>query len=96
MTKEIRLSLGAKRAKVAHLIHYEMGVRGFTGKRLARLLGCTPQNVSRVINGQSHSGLVLDGLRKLGVAEKLLFDPRKSGVSVEGVKDCCVQEVVNG
>lgn len=86
MTPEIRRRLGAKRSQVAHLLHYEMGMRGHTDSSLGRKLGCTPQNVRKTRIGENHSTLVLDALRELGVPEKYLFDPRQVVVSKDGVE----------
>ena len=72
-----RKALGEQRAKVIDLIRYELRRRGYDQSRLARELGCSRNNVSKVILGKKHSPLVLDGLRKVGVPEALLFDPRK-------------------
>lgn len=79
MTPEVRRQLGAQRAEVRHLIVHEMRTRGYTGRALARLLGCSDVNVSRTINGQKHSPRVLDALRSMGVPEQYLFDPRCMG-----------------
>jgi len=78
MTPEIRRELGAKRSKVTHLIRYEMRLKGYNDSTFAeKVVGCTPQNVSKTLVGISHSPRVMDALRKLGVPEKYLFDPRK-------------------
>lgn len=77
MTPEMRRELGAKRARVTHLLRYELRMRGYTDSSLAReIVGCTPQNVRKTLVGESHSPRVLDALRMLGVPEKYLFDPR--------------------
>lgn len=73
-----RKALGAQRAEAAHLIKYEMKKRGHDGESFAVHLGCSGQNVSYTILGHGHSPLVLNGLRKIGVPEYLLFDPRRS------------------
>lgn len=80
MTPEFRRQLGAQRAEVSHLIRHEMRVRGYSGRSLARALGCSDVNVSRTISGNTHSRLVLDALRELGVPEQYLFDPRRAVV----------------
>ena len=73
-----RKALGEQRAKVIDLIRHELRRRGYDQSRLARELGCSRENVSKVMLGKGHSPLVLDGLRKAGVPEALLFDPRKA------------------
>lgn len=77
--KEIarRKALGAKRRKVRHFIRCEMAGSGWTMSRLAEALGCTVGNISKVVAGECHSMLVLNGLREIGVPERYLFDPRK-------------------
>lgn len=77
MTPEVRTQLGAQRAMVKHLLVYEMRKRGHTASSLARELGCSNANVSKVLCGHSHSELVLDALWALGVPEEYLFDPRR-------------------
>jgi hypothetical protein len=76
MMSPLRRKLGDKRARVAHLIAHKMRLCGHTGKSLSRELGYTPTTVYRTIHGELHSPRVLDALRKLGVPEKYLFDPR--------------------
>ena len=85
MTPEIRRRLGAQRAEVSHLIAREMRLRGYTGASLARKLKCSVNNVSRTIIGGSHSPMVLDALRDLGVPERYLFDPRRMRAEGEAV-----------
>lgn len=80
MTPEFRRQLGAQRAEVSHLIRHEMRVRGYSGRSLARAIGCSDVNVSRAISGSGHSPMVLDALRELGVPEEYLFDPRRAVV----------------
>lgn len=76
MTPEQKNILGAKRSKVTHLIRYEMRLRGYTCRSLARHIGCSSPSVSRVISGNGHSAKVLDALLCIGIPEELLFDPR--------------------
>ena len=85
MTPEFRRRLGAQRAEASHLIRHEMRVRGYSGRSLARALGCSDVNVSRTVSGNAHSPLVLDALRELGVPEQYLFDPRRAVVPALGV-----------
>ena len=77
MTPEIRRELGFKRAEVSHLIKHLMRLNGYTEPRLAKELGCSTNNVSRVITGNGHSEMVLNALREIGVPEQYLFDPRR-------------------
>lgn len=79
MTPEIRRNLGNRRASVSHLIVYQMRTLGYTRKSLAAELGISSQAVSKTINGFTHSERVINKLRKIGVNEELLFDPRTSG-----------------
>lgn len=71
-----RRQLAAARAAIRHIIRAEMMRRGYNGSRLTRDLGCSNALVSKVLTGQSHSPLVLDGLRLIGVPEEYLYDPR--------------------
>jgi hypothetical protein len=78
MTPEIRRELGAKRSEVTYLIRHEMRKRGYTDVSFARdVAGVSFQVVGRTLRGFGHSPNVLDGLRRIGIPEKLLFDPRK-------------------
>lgn len=83
MTPEVKRQLGAQRAAVKHLLTHEMRLLGHTATSLARALGCSQGNVSKVLNGYHHSPLVLDALRELGVPEQYLFDPRRMDVARE-------------
>lgn len=76
--KEIarRKRLGAARAAIRLIRGAEMMLRGYNGSRLARELGCSNGLVSEVLSGRKHSPLVLDGLRRIGVPEEYLHDPR--------------------
>ena len=80
--KEIarRRELGAARAAIRNIIGAEMMIRGYNGSRLARDLGCCNALVSFVLTGKKHSPLVLDGLRRIGVPDKYLYDPRRVAV----------------
>jgi hypothetical protein len=77
-SKEIdrRRSIGEGRATVYHHILYEIRIRGYNNKSLAKALGCSESLVSKVLTGKKHSPLVLNGLQCIGVSEYLLFDPR--------------------
>lgn len=76
MTPEAKKILGHKRAVVSHLILNEMNKRNWTMTTFAESIGCSVANVSTTINGRGHSYMVLDGLRRMGVSDHLLFDPR--------------------
>ncbi len=76
MTPEIKRSLGAKRGAKSHLIVHQMRMKGYTAASLARELGVSDQTVGRTIRGLRHTECVLNALKKLGISEKLLFDPR--------------------
>jgi hypothetical protein len=78
--KEIarRRELGAARAAIRNVIGAEMVLRGYNGRRLAREIGCSAALVYYVLKGRKHSPLVLEGLRRIGVPEKYLYDPRRA------------------
>lgn len=71
-----RRQLGAARGRVRHVIYAEMMRRGYNGVRLAKELGCSSCLVSCVVLGRRHSYMVLDGLRRIGVPDEYLYDPR--------------------
>ena len=50
---------------------------GLSQTSFAELAGVTPQAVSATMNGKNDSDTVLDALRRIGVPEKLLCDPRR-------------------
>lgn len=86
--QERRISLGKRRAAVAHLIRHELSLRGYTQRKLADELGCSYSNITKVVQGRGHSEMVLNGLRGRGVPESLLFDPRRSLLpSLKELKD---------
>ena len=72
-----RRIMGECRAEVWHLIRYEMKKLGYHNSSLAKKLGCSHRIVSATLLGKKHSPTVLNGLRELGVPEKLLFDPHQ-------------------
>lgn len=76
-TIEIRRILGIKRAEVAHLIRYEMGLRGYTQRSLGRAMGISDIAVCKTVNGHAHSARILDKLIEIGIPEAYLFDPRR-------------------
>ena len=90
MTPEMRRRLGAKRADVSHLIRHELRKRGYTGAALARELKCSRANVANTITGGSHSPMVLDAMRQIGVPEKYLFDPRRETAQAATAKEKAV------
>ena len=88
MTPHVMRSFGMKRARVSHLIRYELGIRGWSQAKVARSLGCSEASVSKAVNGLSNSEDVLKELRKIGVPEKYLFDPHaQSGCGAHPVND---------
>ena len=68
---------GQKRAKNKRLIQQHLDDAELNGPKIAEKAGVTRQAVSATINGHLHSERVLDELRKAGVPERLLCDPRK-------------------
>jgi len=73
-----RRELGTARAAIRHILGAEMMRRGYNGVRLTKELGCSNALVSSVLTGRKHSPLVLDGLRRIGVPEEYLYDPRQT------------------
>lgn len=76
ITTPVLRALGNSRSEVAHLIMYEMKKRGYSQASLARKLGCSQANVNKAVNGQNHSAMVLDALKRIGIPGAYLFDPR--------------------
>jgi transcriptional regulator with XRE-family HTH domain len=72
---------GQKRAQNKRLIQKHLDDAGLDGPRVAERAGVSRQAVSATLNGHIHSEAVLAELRKAGVPEKLLFDPRKQQAS---------------
>lgn len=70
------LSYGKKRAAAKRTIQQCLDNAGVNMKEIACLAQVTPQAVSSTINGHIHSSKVLSALRKIGVPERYLFDPR--------------------
>lgn len=87
LTPEIRRKLGVRRSEVAHSIYDELGNRNLNATRIAARLGCSVNNVSLVIRGNSHSPKVLDALREAGIPEKYLFDPRRVAEKMAGAEE---------
>ena len=69
--------IGYKRGQCRHRILEALDKNGHNLSSIARLIGCSQANVSRVVNGKGHSKVVLAKLREMGVPEKYLFDPHK-------------------
>lgn len=76
VTPEIRRQLGVKRSDATPFIYHELAKRNLNATKVAQALGCSISNVTGTIRGTSHSPSVLDALRKAGVPEKYLHDPR--------------------
>ncbi len=83
---ELGRALGKKRAAVLHLIRYEMKLRLYNQRRVARELGLSEAMVSKTVNGIKHSPRVLNKLRAIGVPEEYLFDPRRAAGDNAGRK----------
>lgn len=72
-----RSELGDKRCFWSMRIYEHLKRQGKSATTLALELGVTPQSVTQTIRGKAHSARVLDALRKTGVPERFLFDPRR-------------------
>ena len=68
---------GMARLENKRLIQRYIDQTGLYQAEFAASIGVKPQNLSQVLNGQSHSRKILDGLRGIGVPEDLLCDPRR-------------------
>lgn len=68
---------GTARRAVRWDIRRELDDRGMTMADVARLAKVSRTIVSGTVHGYRHSPAVLDALRKIGVPETLLHDPRK-------------------
>lgn len=73
---------GRERGENKRLIQMFLDKCGLSQAAFAAHIGVSPQAVSSVIGGRTHSPKVLDGLRAIGVPEEYLYDPRR--VSVTG------------
>ena len=74
-----RLELGAKRCKYRWRLREVMDANAVPSfVALGRMLGVSGVAVSRTINGEIHSPIVLDWFRQHGVSENQLCDPRKN------------------
>ncbi len=74
---EKRAELGAKRCFWSKRIYETLGRQGLTATALAASIGVSKKSVGATILGKNHSARVLDALRRAGVPEKYLFDPRR-------------------
>lgn len=72
---------GTARRAVRWDIRRELDERGFTMADVARMAKVSRTIVSWTVNGYKHSPAVLDALRKIGVPEAYLHDPRKEAAA---------------
>lgn len=68
---------GQKRAQNKRLIQQQLDAAGLNTIMVAERAGVSPQSVSKTLNGHMHSEKVLEELRKAGVPERFLCDPRR-------------------
>ena len=71
------LRAGKARLENKRLIQRYIDKQDMDQTEFAESIGVTKQALSKVINGRGHIPAVLDGLRKIGVPEELLWDPRR-------------------
>lgn len=71
------MPFGTARREVRWDIRRELDDRGLTMADVARMAKVSRTIVSGTVHGYRHSPAVLDALRKIGVPEGLLHDPRK-------------------
>lgn len=71
------MPFGIARREVRWDIRRELDDRGLTMADVARMAKVSRTIVSGTVHGYRHSPAVLDALRKIGVPEKYLCDPRK-------------------
>lgn len=72
---------GTARREVRWDIRRELDDRGLTMADIARMAKVSKTIVSGTVLGYRHSPAVLDALRKIGVPETLLHDPRKEAAA---------------
>lgn len=72
---------GRRRADSKREIQRILDSKGKNFVDVAMAAGVTRQTVSATMNGYRHSPRVLDALRSLGIPERLLFDPRRTGTA---------------
>lgn len=70
---------GRRRAESKREIQRILDSKGKNFVDVAMAAGVTRQTVSATMNGYRHSPRVLEALRSLGIPERLLFDPRRTG-----------------
>ena len=72
---------GSARYNVRWDIRRELDERGLTMADVARMAKVSKTIVSGTVSGYRHSPAVLDVLRKIGVPESLLHDPRREAAA---------------
>ena len=65
------------RARNKRRIQIYLDEAGLSQASFAELVGVTPQAVSATMNGKNDSDTILEALRRIGVPERLLCDPRR-------------------
>lgn len=68
---------GYRRFQYRHFIRAALLERGLSMRQLATLIGVSAETVSSTVLGKKHSPQVLDALKKMGIPERYLFDPRE-------------------
>ena len=68
---------GQQRANHKRMIQKALDDAALNSVRIAERAGVSRRTVSATLNGHCHSPKVLEELRKAGVAEGYLLDPRK-------------------
>lgn len=81
----------AARRNVRWDIRRELDERGLTMADVGRMAKVSRQTVSDTVKGHKHSPAVLDVLRKIGVPEKYIHDPRR-GMSVTENRDTKINQ----
>ena len=72
---------GRRRADSKREIQRILDSKGKNFVDVAMAAGVTRQTVSATMNGYRHSPRVLEALRSLGIPERLLFAPRRTGTA---------------
>ena len=75
------MPFGIARREVRWDIRRELDDRGLTMADVARMAKVSKTIVSGTLFGYRHSPAVLDALRKIGVPENLLHDPKKEAAA---------------
>lgn len=73
-----RAQLGQMRCYWSMRIYEALRHNGCSAATIAAELGLSQSAVSATILGKNHSERILDALRRAGVPEEYLFDPRKT------------------